>query len=877
MAAALALLLAPVLVLPDGEAVAATIEAGQASGTSWISPGSALSADSNYASTSSDAATLSLSSFATGNFAGPITGVSLFLDRSQQNHLDDEFVLAASEAGCGIPSSWAPTFSVAANRAISSAGVDCPNGWTWARVQNLRVDVRTQVKAVVADGEFRIYHAWLEVTFTNANPIASAGPDQMVAEATRVVLDASGSSDPDNDGLTFSWSQVSGTAVTLTAAGTRSPSFTAPTLASGQTVLEFRVTVRDVIDNQATDNVRVTVQNANLAPLADAGTDVQAAAGARVELNGAGSRDNDGDPLTYQWTQTLGPSVTLSDRTAIKPTFTAPASAASLEFTLVVTDNSGRRSDPDLVRVAVAGGAASSPGASDDPPGSDPNAGDSSSTDDGANNDEGSGSAGPLAVVRLDPPRVLVGPDGDVEIAAQGFDATGQRVAIAECVWDANSAGGSMDDDGDCTRTFRAGDRLGTGYRLIVAAPGAAGPVSAGAEVIIAAVGEPTSAPADENEAPTCRAEFDPRRSAKETPVGFHDSCPIGLITLRWRDTPEEPVRLTTEPMAEWPDHVPQPPGRRVPGPLLDIRLEFQDGGAASPERATIRFEVPRTWVAAECPAASCEVRLFHFHDDAWTSLPAERTDEDDDVYEYAAETESFSYFVPGGIALATAPGGGSGFAWGTALSWAGLIASGLLIVLFVVKRITGTRRAAPARSLVEREPIPLPVVHGAAAAGPPATRLPVALRRWPTDLVPIVCETTAQFTPVAEKMSVIVEINGDAVSLPVVADRVRLGQATSILLDAAVRTAGKAGNVVVAIREQDGNAVVEITEEPGGAWPADVPRPIPKVDLGPVVAILEGHGGRCWVRAGKHGTTWGYMLPLRTAANALADDENGG
>ncbi len=74
--------------------------------------------------------------------------------------------------------------------------------------------------------------------------------------------------------------------------------------------------------------------------------------GATVQLDGAASSDVNGDPLTYQWTQTAGTPVTLSNNTASRPTFTAPASPATLTFQLVVNDGQVT-STPSTVTITV--------------------------------------------------------------------------------------------------------------------------------------------------------------------------------------------------------------------------------------------------------------------------------------------------------------------------------------------------------------------------------------------------------------------------------------------------------------------------------------------------------------------------------------------
>src|SRR5690606_7903465 len=94
----------------------------------------------------------------------------------------------------------------------------------------------------------------------------------------------------------------------------------------------------------------------NAAPTSEAGPDQTVAAFETVTLDGTGSTDPDGDVTGYSWTQTDGPTVTLSSATAAQPTFTAPGttSGTSLTFSLVVTDNlSGTSTNTSEVTITV--------------------------------------------------------------------------------------------------------------------------------------------------------------------------------------------------------------------------------------------------------------------------------------------------------------------------------------------------------------------------------------------------------------------------------------------------------------------------------------------------------------------------------------------
>jgi len=91
-------------------------------------------------------------------------------------------------------------------------------------------------------------------------------------------------------------------------------------------------------------------------PIADAGSDQGSCAGCLATLDGSGSQDPDGGPLTFGWTQVGGPPVTLDDVEAVSPTFAAPWITSLLTFTLTVTDTEGLTdTDTTVVDVTMQG------------------------------------------------------------------------------------------------------------------------------------------------------------------------------------------------------------------------------------------------------------------------------------------------------------------------------------------------------------------------------------------------------------------------------------------------------------------------------------------------------------------------------------------
>ncbi|MCJ8269132.1 MAG: HYR domain-containing protein, partial [Psychrosphaera sp.] len=191
------------------------------------------------------------------------------------------------------------------------------------------------------------------VSAENLIPIAIVDDAVAVYEAELVVLNGSGSYDPEGVEMTYQWLQTAGTVVELIDGASAQLSFVAP-LVNASELLTFTLTVNDGIHDSAPYEANVMV-NRNELPIAIATTGAAAVnAGDEVILNGTDSTDPENHALTYHWQQTAGPSVTLSDVTGATVTFIAPqfTKTETLSFELVVNDGL-RDSEPVLVDVLV--------------------------------------------------------------------------------------------------------------------------------------------------------------------------------------------------------------------------------------------------------------------------------------------------------------------------------------------------------------------------------------------------------------------------------------------------------------------------------------------------------------------------------------------
>jgi len=107
---------------------------------------------------------------------------------------------------------------------------------------------------------------------------------------------------------------------------------------------------------EASLDVHVAVgDEPNEPPVAVAGADRTVKSGTKVELNGLGSHDPEGEALFYTWSQVRGAKVPLLDLNMPKASFLAPSVSEPklFRFRLRVTDKKGADSMPAFVDVTV--------------------------------------------------------------------------------------------------------------------------------------------------------------------------------------------------------------------------------------------------------------------------------------------------------------------------------------------------------------------------------------------------------------------------------------------------------------------------------------------------------------------------------------------
>ncbi|MBI3642466.1 MAG: hypothetical protein HY222_08785 [Thaumarchaeota archaeon] len=170
----------------------------------------------------------------------------------------------------------------------------------------------------------------------------------IVTEQTQIALSGLRSSDPNQDKLSYSWTQTAGYVVKLSSTTDPTISFVAPAVNAGQVkLLRFGLSVNDAHGGIDQTSINVIVIHLNRAPIVTVTTPLTVNEGSQVTLSGSAT-DPDNDSLSYAWGETSGPRVKLASYSDTTTTFTAPiiypAANKVLVFLLTADDGHGGRS-----------------------------------------------------------------------------------------------------------------------------------------------------------------------------------------------------------------------------------------------------------------------------------------------------------------------------------------------------------------------------------------------------------------------------------------------------------------------------------------------------------------------------------------------------
>lgn len=190
----------------------------------------------------------------------------------------------------------------------------------------------------------------VQVTKNNpVPPVANAGPNQTITLPTSSATLSGSGTDADGTIIRYGWTQVGGpTTATIASPATASTGVSA--LVQG--VYAFRLTVTDNSDMASTDDVQVTVQPGNSAPVANAGANQTITLPtSSVNLSGSASTDDVGI-VTYAWTKVGGPATfTITSPSTVNTSVTGLVAGVYI-FRLTVTD-AGSLTNTDDVQITV--------------------------------------------------------------------------------------------------------------------------------------------------------------------------------------------------------------------------------------------------------------------------------------------------------------------------------------------------------------------------------------------------------------------------------------------------------------------------------------------------------------------------------------------
>ncbi len=186
---------------------------------------------------------------------------------------------------------------------------------------------------------------------SNQAPQVTVSGNSQVNELSTLTVAAS-ASDSDGSISRFTWQQTSGPTVSITSSNEQLT--VAIPAVNEDTPISFSVTVTDNQGATASASYTATIVNVNQAPsIVVQGPQISPSS--NIITLSANATDVDGEVLSYNWSQTAGPSVVFSNGSS-EISFTTPSVSSNTElaFTVRVTDNFGEQTSTDFSVVVSA-------------------------------------------------------------------------------------------------------------------------------------------------------------------------------------------------------------------------------------------------------------------------------------------------------------------------------------------------------------------------------------------------------------------------------------------------------------------------------------------------------------------------------------------
>lgn len=177
-------------------------------------------------------------------------------------------------------------------------------------------------------------------------PVVDVGSDQTVDEGMLVNIPWTVT-----NGTTYQWSDDSSFTITYNNPNSSPTTLTAPQVSSDTTVTITLTATND--DGSGTDSMQLTILDvpaANNSPVAEAGPNQEVDERGFITLQGSGS-DDDGDSLTYSWSQ--HPEISFDNQTSPTPTITTSSVTSDTTITVTLTVDDGTATGMDTMILTI--------------------------------------------------------------------------------------------------------------------------------------------------------------------------------------------------------------------------------------------------------------------------------------------------------------------------------------------------------------------------------------------------------------------------------------------------------------------------------------------------------------------------------------------